>query len=217
MTDHEFPNGNVVTAPLALARFRTLAESFGATIEHWPEAERAAAQALLDRSQDACDALADAALLDRILYTAEPPPPSARLVNELERQFEAHQAPPRWIGRRWQLPSFFPIGRPGLAFAGMAAALLIAVLVQFQPRPEPPSVSMIAASTPTTEFSDETFARDEESLGLETADLEIADLEIALIDRSLLDPAAESLIGEPTGLIGLTLASAPSIEDLPLD
>ena len=57
------------------------------------------------------------------------------------------------------------------------------------------------------EFSDEAFIEGDEPL----------DLEIALIDRTLLDPSIDDSVDEPSGLVGLTVASAPSLEDLPLD
>ncbi len=207
MTEFESTDSNVVATPLPFARFQTLTEAYGAAPEQWPEAERAAARALLDRSPEARDALADAALLDRILTTAEPPPPSDDLVRELDQRFEAHRAPARWPGRRWRVPSMVRISRPSLALAGVAAALLVVVLVQDRATLEPPPASMLVSSLPAIEFSDGFFIEDDESL----------DLEIALIDRSMLDPTAEGSVDEPPSLVGLTVASAPSLEDLPLD
>ena len=207
MTEFESTDGNVVTAPMPFARFRTLTETYGAAPEHWPEAERAAVQALLDRSPEARDALAEAALLDRVLATAEPPPPSDDLVRELDQHFEAHRAPARWLGRRWHVPSMVRIGGPGLALTGVAAALLVVVLVQDRTALDPPPVSMLVSSLPAIELSDGAFIEDDESL----------DLEIALIDRSMLDPTTESSVDEPPGLVSLTVANAPSLEDLPLD
>lgn len=207
MTEFESTDGNVVTAPMPFARFRTLTETYGAAPEHWPEAERAAAQALLDRSPEARDALAEAALLDRVLVTAEPPPPSDDLVRELDQHFEAHRAPARRLGRRWHVPSMVRIGGPGLALTGVAAALLVVVLVQDRAALEPPPASMLVSSLPAIELSDGAFIEGDESL----------DLEIALIDRSMLDPTTEGSVDEPPGLVSLTVASAPSLEDLPLD
>jgi len=207
MTESEFPNGNVVTAPLPFARFRTLTETYGAAIEHWPEAERVAARALLERSQEARDAVADAALLDRILDTAEAPPPSDELVHELDRRFEAYRAPKWWLGKRWRMPSIAGISRPGLAFASVAAALLIIVLIQNRSAIEPPRAPILASSDPAIELGDGAFFEDDDSL----------DLEIALIDQSVLDPTTERAFNEPTGRLGLTVASAPLLEELPLD
>ncbi len=203
MTEFESTDGNVVTAPMPFACFRTLSETYGAALEHWPEAERAAARVLLERSPEARDALADAALLDRILSTAEPPPPSDDLVRELGQRFDAHRAPARWLGRRWHVPSM----APGLALPGVAAALLVVVLIQDRAALEPPPASMLVSSLPVIEFSDGVFIEDDETL----------DLEIALIDRSMLDPTTEGSVDEPPDLAGLTVASAPSLEDLPLD
>ena len=117
MTEFESTDGNVVTAPMPFARFRTLSETYGAAPEHWPEAERAAARALLDRSPEARDALAEAALLDRVLATAEPPPPSDDLVRELDQRFEARRAPARWPGWRWHVPSKAGVSRRDTAFS----------------------------------------------------------------------------------------------------
>ncbi len=208
MTKFDSTDENVVTAPMPFARFRTLTETYGAAPERWPETERAAARVLLERSPEARDALADAALLDRILATAEPPPPSDDLVRELGQRFEAHRAPARWLGRRWHVPSMVVrIGGPGLALTGVAAALLVVVLVQDRTALDPPPVSMLVSSLPAIELSDGAFIEDDEFL----------DLEIALIDRSMLDPTTEGSVDEPPGLVSLTVASAPSLEDLPLD
>jgi hypothetical protein len=207
MTESKSSNGNVIAAPLRLARFQSLAEAYGAAIENWPETERAAARALLERSQDARDALADAALLDRLLDTAEPPPPSDPLVNRLERRFEAYHSAPRWMEWLRRIPSNVTFGRPALALAGMAAALLVAVIVHIQSGPEPSPATARLASSPMAEFGDGAFAEDDDTL----------DLEIALIDQSSFDPSAERLVSNPTGLMGWTVASAPRIEDMPLD
>ncbi len=203
MTEFDSTDENVVTAPMPFARFRTLTETYGAAPEHWPEAERAAARVLLERSPEARDALADAALLDGILATAEPPPPSDDLMRELDRRFEAHRAPARWLGRRWHVPSMVP----GLALTGVAAALLVVVLIQDRAALEPPPASMLASSLPAIEFSNGVFIEDDESL----------DLEIALIDRSMLDPSTEDSVDGPPVPMILTVASVPSLEDLPLD
>ena len=207
MTAFETSDGKVVTAPLPLARFRALAETYGAAIETWPEAERMAARALLDRNPEARDALADAALLDRILDTAEPPPPSENLRRELDRRFEAHRAPAWWHTVRRHVPSKLLFGRPGIALTGVAAALLIAVLVQGRTTLEPTPAPELASSLAAIEFSGEAFVEGDDFL----------DLEIALIDQSVLDPTTEGSVDEPAGLLELAVASAPSLEDLPLD
>jgi hypothetical protein len=208
MTEYESSDGNVITAPLAFARFRALAKTYGAAVEHWPEAERMAARALLDRSQEAHDALADEALLDRILDTAEPPPPpSDDLVRELALRFEAHRTPVWSLVKRWRMPSIMRISRPGLALTGVAAAVLIVVLVQDRTALEPPPAFVLASSLPAIEFSDGAFIEDDDPL----------DLEIALIDQSMLDPTMENPVEEFAVSLGLTVASAPSLEDLPLD
>ncbi len=207
MSEFEPTDENVVTAPMPVARFQTLIESYGAAPEHWPEAERTAARALLDRSPEARGALTDAALLDRILATGEPPPPSDDLVHRLVQRFESRRAPVWRSGWRWHMPSMGRSNRLALALAGVAAALLVIVLVQDRTTLEPAPASMLVSTLPMIEFSDEAFIEGDEPL----------DLEIALIDRTLLDPSIDDSVDEPSGLVGLTVASAPSLEDLPLD
>ncbi len=207
MTEFDTTDENVITAPMPFARFRTLTETYGAAPEHWPEAERAAARALLERSPEAGGALADAALLDRILATAEPPPPSDNLVRELGQRFAAHRAPARWLGRRWHVSPMVRTSGPGLALTGVAAALLVVVLIQDRAALEPPPASILVSSLPAIEFSDGAFIEGDETL----------DLEIALIDRSILDPSTEDSVDEPPVPMILTVASVPSLEDLPLD
>ena len=208
MSEFELTDENVVSAPMPLARFQALIESYGAAPERWPEAERAAARALLDRSPEARGARADAALLDRVLDTAEPTPtPSEDLIRRLGERFESHWTPPWRPGRRWHLPPMARIMRPGLALTGVAAALLVVVLAQDRTALEPPPASMLVSSHPAIEFGDEAFIEEDEPL----------DLEIALIDRSMFDPSTEGSIDELPNLMGLTVASAPSLEDLPLD
>ncbi len=205
MTEFEPTGGVVVTAPMARARFQTLIETYGAAPERWPEAAREAAHALLDRSPEAREALADAADLDRVLASAEPPAPSDDLVRELRRRFDARRAGPWWFRN---VPSMSALARPGLALAGVAAALLVVVLldqVAFESSPAVPGPTLVRAPPPVG-LADGAIEDDE-----------TFDLEIALFDRSLLDPTEEEPIGEPENLMGLTVAGLPSLEDLPLD
>ena len=111
MTEFEPTGGVVVTAPMARARFQALIETYGAAPERWPEAAREAANALLDRSPEAREALADAAVLDRVLAVAEPPAPSDDLVGELRRRFDGRRAGPWWFRN---VPSLSALARPGL-------------------------------------------------------------------------------------------------------
>ena len=87
--------------PLAVERFRVIVEAYGAAAERWPEAERAAAIALLARSRLARRLRDQAAWLDGALQQAQPPLPSDDLVEGLRRQRLAQaQAAPDVAGRR---------------------------------------------------------------------------------------------------------------------
>ncbi len=208
MTEHEPTGGEVVTAPMPLARFRSLIGAYGAASAHWPEAEREAARALLDRSSEARDALADADLLDRILATNEAPAPSQELVGELDRRFAATRTPARRFRSHWRVPSMPRLARPAVALAGVAAALVVVVLVQYQSaiEPVPPGPTLVQAPLPL-EFAAGDLDDDDAPL----------DLEIALIDRSLVDPTEDEPSDASAGFMGVAVASAPSPEDLPLD
>ena len=208
MTEHEPTGGEVVTAPMPLTRFRSLIGTYGAAPERWPESEREAARALLDRSSEARDALADAALLDRLLATHKAPAPSEELVDELDRRFAATRTPARWLRSHWRVPSMPRLARPAVALAGVAAALVVVVLVRNQSaiEPAPPGPTLVQAPPPL-----ELAAGD-----LDDDDAPL-DLEIALIDRSLSDPTEDEPSAVSAGFMGVAVASAPSLEDLPLD
>ena len=66
---------------LTRRRFRALAESYGANLQRWPEHVRADAQALLERSREARECLADARKLDAAIDAvgAQHPRPDAAL------------------------------------------------------------------------------------------------------------------------------------------
>ena len=206
MTEYEPTGGEVVTAPMPLARFRSLIGAYGAASEHWPEAEREAARALIDRSAEAREALADAALLDRLLATNEAPAPSEELVDELDRRFAAPRTPARWLRLHWPMPSMPRLARPALALAGVAAAVVVLVSDQSATVPAPSGPAVVGAALPL-----ELAAGD-----LDDDDAPL-DLEIALIDRSLSDPTEDEPSAVSAGFMGVAVASAPSLEDLPLD
>ena len=56
-----------------IQRFRQLLDAYGAAPARWPESERSAAQALLERSAEARQLAAQAARLDELLNHAEAP------------------------------------------------------------------------------------------------------------------------------------------------
>ncbi len=225
MTELEPTGGNIVAAPMAMARFQALIDTHGAAPERWPETERAAARALLDRDAEARDAVAEAALLDRLLAADQAPAPSDELVDALARRFDARQAPARWLGARWRpaamarwrLPAMGSVARSGLALAGVAAALVVFVLVR-----DPATVEPTGAPTPVRAFA----ATDLAPIDLTPIDLtngafvddgDTLDLETALIDRSLAAPAPEDPFAEPTSPFDQARAGAPTLEEMPLD
>ena len=65
--------------PLTLARFRELIDAYGATPARWPEAERAAAERLLQSDAQAVRLLAEAEPLDAWLDSYEVAEPAPRL------------------------------------------------------------------------------------------------------------------------------------------
>jgi hypothetical protein len=64
---------------MTLGRFAALADAFGADLRRWPEAERAAAQALTRESDIARARLAEADALDAMLDLSRVAAPSAEL------------------------------------------------------------------------------------------------------------------------------------------
>lgn len=88
---------------MTIERFRQLAEAYGAQIERWPAADRAAARALAERSDEARRALAQARILDAWLELAAPAVDDA----QVDRVFDAIQDridPPAaagWIAGGW--------------------------------------------------------------------------------------------------------------------
>ena len=65
-------------------RFRSLTEAYGAAPEHWPQAERAAAQALLERQDpEVLAALASARQLDQFLAAHQVAQPTPALVSRI--------------------------------------------------------------------------------------------------------------------------------------
>jgi hypothetical protein len=132
-------------------RFRKLTEAYGAAPEHWPEAERDGAEALLARRDpDAIAALAaargldlelsahaiaapDADLIRRILAAAPSPSP---LSSSLPSSSRARQ--PAWKRPRWWLSG---AGFVGAGAAGVAAGVLaISLAAPFSYATNPPNV-----------------------------------------------------------------------------
>ena len=117
MQDREKP------AAMALERFETLIDAYGADADLWPDDERDSALALLEQSDRAQRLVAEAAELDEILNQAPAVEPSAAL-----RQRVLDAAPDRrrsWLERldSWttSLWPFSPRWQPALALGAAAA------------------------------------------------------------------------------------------------
>jgi len=97
-----------VTGPLSLERFRALLSAYGGRSELWPEAERAAAQALCAGSAEARALLAVEAELDAQLSSvAVPPEPGPELWRRLnEVPLRAPQKRVWWPFRSAWIPAF---------------------------------------------------------------------------------------------------------------
>jgi hypothetical protein len=71
---------------MTLDRFAALLDAYGADPARWPDAERAGAQALLDRSAEACARRDAAAALDALLDRAAAAQPSSALAARILAQ-----------------------------------------------------------------------------------------------------------------------------------
>jgi hypothetical protein len=113
-------------------RFRRLTEAYGAMPEHWPQAERAEAKALLaQRDPEALAALAEASSLDLVLSTHTIPAPATDLIHRIVASAPSVSAKekPAWKRPRWWISS---AGFVGAGVAGIAAgALAISLTASF--------------------------------------------------------------------------------------
>lgn len=114
-------------------RFRALTEAYGAAASHWPQAERAAALALIERQDpEALAALAQARQLDQLLasYTVAAPTPALTL-------HVAASAQPalngiwikRWISGIPQGGILRGLGLVGAGLAGIATGVVVVSLL----------------------------------------------------------------------------------------
>ena len=85
-------------------RFVALTDAYGAAIEHWPQAERAAALALIEQREPlALAALAEARQLDRLLAAHVVAAPAPALVSRIVAEARPVAPWQRW--RRWFIGS----------------------------------------------------------------------------------------------------------------
>lgn len=138
-----------------IERFRHLAEAYGAEIERWPAAERAAARALPERSAEAQRALGQAGVLDAWLALAAPEIGDAqadRVLHAIEDRLDPPFAT-RWIpGAGVPSRSVWPAAG-FLALMGLFGFVLGDLgLVSLWPRAVTPASGfsiIVASSTPS--------------------------------------------------------------------
>jgi hypothetical protein len=107
MTQRKPPQGG-----LELSRFAQLLDAYGGDPDHWPEAERAAASALLEREPKAralCDeALAFDAVLDHAVLPEAPAHLRARVLEIPIRKPQGEPWLKRWFGWRLAAAALVP-------------------------------------------------------------------------------------------------------------
>jgi hypothetical protein len=159
---------------LTLERFKSLADSYGGSLERWPEETRREAHALLSNSAAAQAILAQAQLLDVAYATAVGkedsrtwPPEKAtaalarlrsRVAARLTDQEEARNASRirRWLLSDRALPTV--LAEPG--WAGMLTGCALAITAGFvtgllyASSPPPPNMLLLLEPTPLQIFSD---------------------------------------------------------------
>ena len=107
-------------------RFRQLTEAYGALPDHWPQEERAAAQALLaQHDPQALAAIEEALQLDEYLESFAVPAPDTHLIRRIIASAPASTAPRR-ASSFWRQPRlwFSGAGLIGAGVAGIAAGAM---------------------------------------------------------------------------------------------
>jgi hypothetical protein len=135
-------------------RFRALIDAYGADPRRWPQAERAPAQEWAERDgADPDHALADAAMLDRLLASHVVTAPHSRLLSRIvasapTRRASRHKATWWWSGF-----GFAGIGLAGVAAGALAVSIFATILDRSAPSDWPYVTT--AFSAPTHSGSDE--------------------------------------------------------------
>ena len=187
MSEPNHPRRPGAPPGMSIDRLRAILDAYGARPERWPAPERTAAVLLLDSSEGARRAHAEAMQLDIVLDHANAPPPPPELAGRLHRQGASGRGalramPGRLWGRFSDLRHFYAaLLRPAAfaltAIAGIAIGLAI-------PRGDGPGRAPTAAIAPAADRA--APASDEPSL-----------LAISIIDGALnQDPPAA---GETNG------------------
>ncbi|MDT3377307.1 hypothetical protein RNI52_08220 [Labrys neptuniae] len=139
--------------PMDARRFAALADSHGSRLQHWPEAERAAAMAFASSAEGQA-ILQAAAQLDAMLDRYAVPSPTADLHARVVAAGTASLAPRRRT-RRWWLG----LGLAGAGLAGALAGTLAIALLDAPTRTEHlglgATVTAFGDAGPDTEISEE--------------------------------------------------------------
>ncbi len=179
-------------------RLEAIIDAYGAAPERWPNAERAAALALLKRSDRARIAWVEAAALDSLMVGEEPPQPSGDLMGRLQAIGETTETPRRPAKARPLFGGFLePVRAPAVAaFAAIALAFVagLAVPTSFgtlQTDTGAPAVVVQGGGAALPAADDDTVAlvdswlEDADEEEFDASDADDADLELAILDLEL--------------------------------
>lgn len=165
MSDPTTPDGAGGAAEMTLERLRSILDAYGASPDRWPPEERTAAVLLLDRSEDARLAHAEAMHLDIALDHANAPGPAPDLVARLYRRGTARQGLsariaamlPGWLSGGTRAPWM----RPAAFALTMALGIVIGLAIPRggdpgadRPQTARPAVGVVAAFEPDTATDD---------------------------------------------------------------
>ena len=117
-----------MTETMNLERLRALLDRYGAASQRWPQTEREAAAALLANSTEARAMQEEAARLDRLLDSIEPPDPSPGLAAEIAGLAARPRGGPM-VRLRAAWPPGPLLAQPVLRLAAFAAVGLFGLLV----------------------------------------------------------------------------------------
>ena len=139
--------------PMDARRFAALADNYGSRLQHWPEAERAAAMAFASSSEGEA-ILQAAAQLDTMLDRYAVSPPTADLHARIVAAGTASLAPRR-RARRWWLG----LGLAGAGLAGALAGTLAIAMLDTSARTEHgglgAAITAFGDAGPETDISEE--------------------------------------------------------------
>ena len=120
---------------ISLQRLEEIVGAWGASPARWPQAERAAAEALLASSAEARRLVAAAQRLDSLLDAAPAEAPSEALMARLmaARPCPVASAPAatRAPRRRWRalIEAVWPYGSPAIPAGTLAASIMLGVMI----------------------------------------------------------------------------------------